>query len=248
MGKLHKISNKIIAGKSIQAGFYIGIKSFYEYNNYLRAKTDKLEIKNKYELEDYQLMVIPSNTITPGLYILVTEILHGQRSSEILFGETHYKSGYLVKKAGAHGSDIIDEHFFEFKPKTLCNNEKSNLKYAIYWSFFKPAIEYDLNNVYYTIKQTIDKNEYYNNLLTIAKSYFLIDSIYNSETSLELFSDSLATVGYVSNVFGVNDYMPIVISSFSAALKAIWKAFPVKDNPSFLLKLVQTKVVNNNSK
>jgi hypothetical protein len=101
---LFKIPEKIVPGfrqAVIQEGWYYNISDFYEEpfmgSKLRKARVQKPNLEGAFVSKNYSLWALPLNRFEPGLYLLATNIASGQRASQVLFGESHPKEGFLIK-------------------------------------------------------------------------------------------------------------------------------------------------------
>jgi hypothetical protein len=191
---------------------------------------------------DAYFAIIPKGTLSPISNIHSSETKRAHLQRLINSGLSSIVFTFESDEIKSH-TEKRKEKLFTLKRKTRCNNNQSDMRYGIYWAFYKPIIEFDLTNTYSSIQATIAKNVYYDSLLKIGKGLLLAYSVYGSETALEIVGDAFATIGYASDVSDAHNYAPIVMNSIAAAMKTL-----VAPTPETIASYVVTNtlsIVNN---
>jgi hypothetical protein len=105
IGQLFKIPRQVLAHKEIPEGWYYNIHNFYEEdfmrvgNKMLKVHVQKPNLKEAYRSESgkFPIWAFPLQNFSPGYYIFTTNVATGQRASQVLFGESHPKEGFIVE-------------------------------------------------------------------------------------------------------------------------------------------------------
>jgi len=105
IGQLFKQPKQVLARTAIPDGWYYNIQRFYEEdfmivgNKMLKIQVQKPKLEEAYKSATGKrsIWAYPLNSFSPGLYIFTTNIASGQRSSQVLFGESHPQEGFVIK-------------------------------------------------------------------------------------------------------------------------------------------------------